>query len=372
MEVDLKMPSYHWSLWTAVALTAGVFVLDLRTRVGLAVPLFYIIPVLVSLWSPRRRHTVSIAYACIALTVLAYLYSPPDIEPRLEVANRLICLLTVLAGTALGLLRREEETKQHGAYEELENRFKDRNQELIQANKSLKDEVRDRQAVEEALRQLSNHLLHLQDDERRRIARELHDTTAQSLAAIAVNLVRVERLAQGIPHKAHALIADSAALADQCAREIRTLSYLLHPPMLEEAGLASALSWYASGFSQRSGVQVTVNTPPDMARLPHDLEMTIFRIVQESLTNISRHSGSKTAQIRIQRPRGEVLLEIKDEGKGIPPEKLERVNGNVFGLGVGVSGIWERVRQLGGNLEINSNSSGTTVSVVLPLPEENT
>ena len=367
--MDTKPPTTHWSFVTALGLTIGVFIVDLRTPVGLAVPIFYIVPVLVSLWSPRRNHTVVVAYASIALTVLAYIYSPPSLEPRMEAANRLIGLLTVLAGAALGLLRREEESKQHAAYEALETRLKESNTELIQANKTLKAEVTERKAVEEALRQLSNHLLHLQDDERRRIARELHDTTAQSLAAIAVNLVRVEKLSQGIPTKATALIADSAALADQCSREIRTLSYLLHPPMLEEAGLSAALSWYANGFSQRSGVQVTVDVPA-MERLANDLEMTLFRIVQESLTNISRHSGSKTASIRIQRNRGEVLLEIKDEGKGIPPEKLERVNGNVFGLGVGVAGIWERVRQLGGDLEINSNSRGTIVSVVLPLPEE--
>jgi PAS domain S-box-containing protein len=217
-----------------------------------------------------------------------------------------------------------------------------------------------RKHAEEAVRSLSGRLLHLQDDERRRIARALHESAAQTVAALSMNLQRMERM-QLAPHAAEAL-ADSLELVTQCSREIRTLSHLLHPPLLEEAGLPSSLRWYVQGFAARSNVEVELKVSDDLGRLPMELEITLFRVVQESLTNVHRHSGSSSASIRLWRSGPEVVLEVEDRGIGVPRDKLAWVKTQMpAAVGVGIAGMRERLSQLGGTLEIESGPRGTLV-----------
>lgn len=238
---------------------------------------------------------------------------------------------------------------------------------LLGYQKIIRD-ITARKQAERAVLELSGRLLQLQDEERRRIARELHDSTAQTLAALAMNisLLKME-LGADLAPKLQKLLSDSHALAGQCSRELRTISHLLHPPLLDEMGLASALRSYADGFSRRSGIHTELEVPPDLRRLPRELETALFRIVQESLTNIHKHSGSPTAAIRLAQGGGEIRVEVEDRGRGIPPGILETGREiTVRGLGVGIPGMRERVRQLGGRLEIQSGSGGTTVRAILP------
>jgi PAS domain S-box-containing protein len=220
-----------------------------------------------------------------------------------------------------------------------------------------------------SLQRLSVRLLQLQDEERRRIARELHDSTGQSLAALVIHLSAInDRISQLDPPSAE-ILREAMKLSQQVSDEIRTLSYLLHPPTLDLAGLTSALKWLVDGFMQRSKLQVDLEISTDLGRLHQNLETALFRIVQESLTNIFRHSGSPTATIRLSRCDGVVNLEVSDQGSGIPPDTLATLNGTGGELGVGIGGMRERVRQLGGNLELSSGSQGTTVKVRLPTGE---
>jgi two-component system, NarL family, sensor kinase len=156
-------------------------------------------------------------------------------------------------------------------------------------------------------------------------------------------------------------------LAEQISRDIRTLSYLLHPPHFDEEGLPSALQWYGQGFEERSGVQLELDIPPTLGRLPQDVEMALFRVVQESLTNIHRHTGSSEAKIAITKSPDQVTLEVKDNGRGMSPLAAESVKRRRADLGVGTAGMQQRIRQLGGKFEIGSRGQGTTVRVVLPL-----
>jgi signal transduction histidine kinase len=367
---DKPAEANPWPIRIAVLLTGAVFLLDLCLPLRMAIQLFYVAPILVSLWSKRQQHTMVLANAATALTVVGHFYSPNGPEFGIESANRILGVVVIWVTAMLCLLRRQTEDELQSSFDELEKRVNDRTQQLTKMNEALQAEIGDRKSAESALRQLSGHLLTLQDQERRRIARELHDTTAQSLAAIAVNLSRIEKLTPGMDPKAFDILADSLALAEQCSREIRTLSYLLHPPLLEESGLAAAVGWYADGFTKRSGIKIDLEVPADLGHLPSAVETTLFRIVQESLTNISRHSGSPTARIWIIRENGEITLQVQDQGKGIPPERLGKVSGNISGLGVGIAGIWERVRQFNGRMDIDSNSKGTKVKVVLPIQEE--
>ncbi len=218
------------------------------------------------------------------------------------------------------------------------------------------------------VRALAGRLMRAQDDERRRIARELHETTAQDLAALKLNLSALERDAPTLNPRLKSLLSESAALANQTMRDVRTLSYLLHPPFLDEVGLSSALRWFASGFAQRSGLALDLEMADDFERLPRDIETSLFRIVQESLNNIHRHSQSPKAAIRLRRAEQAVTLEVEDWGRGLPssgesPDQLDRQS-----LGVGIPGMHERVEQIGGILAIESSSSGTVVRARIPLP----
>ena len=212
--------------------------------------------------------------------------------------------------------------------------------------------------------------MRVQDDERRRIARALHETTAQDLAALKMNLSALERDAVSLSPRLRSLVSESASLAEQTMRDVRTLSYLLHPPFLDEVGLTSALRWFATGFAQRSGMAVDLDIPEVFSRLPRETETTLFRIVQESLNNIHRHAESPRAAIRLRRSESVVMLEVEDWGRGMPGARRGDESANRQSLGVGIPGMHERVEQIGGTLAIDSTKTGTVVRARLPLPEE--
>jgi PAS domain S-box-containing protein len=228
-------------------------------------------------------------------------------------------------------------------------------------------DVTPRKEAEEALRNLSARLLQLQDEERRRIARELHDSTGQSLAALVIHLSAVSAKIADVDPAAGDLLREAILLSQKASDETRTLSYLLYPPTLDYAGLRSALEWYIEGFTQRSKVKVDLHVSLGPNRLPEIVERTLFRIVQESLTNIFRHSGSDTASVHIEALSGTVRLEVADNGKGIPEEILATLNSSGGQLGVGIRGMRERVRQLGGWLQIKSRLTGATIIVNLSV-----
>jgi PAS domain S-box-containing protein len=230
-------------------------------------------------------------------------------------------------------------------------------------------DVTPRKEAEEALRNLSARLLQLQDEERRRIARELHDSMGQSLAALVIHLSAVSAKVADVDPAAAELLREAILLSQKASDETRTLSYLLYPPTLDYAGLRSALEWYIEGFTQRSKVNVELKVSLGPNRLPEIVERTLFRIVQESLTNIFRHSGSGTASVQIAGHSGIVRLEVADNGKGIPDAILTTLNSSGGQLGVGIRGMRERVRQLGGWLQIKSRPNGTTIIVTLSVKE---
>ncbi|MEY2412506.1 MAG: hypothetical protein QOD84_1112 [Acidobacteriaceae bacterium] len=231
---------------------------------------------------------------------------------------------------------------------------------------SLKAEILDRKQAEASLRELTGRLLTAQDEERRHMARELHDHAGQTLTALGINLATLQNIARDGNQQIVNLAAQSQQLSDALSKEIRTLSYLLHPPLLDEVGLGSALSWYVDGFSQRSQSKVDLHVAEDLGRLPRELELVIFRVVQECLTNVHRHSGSSEANISIQRLPDAVEFQISDRGKGIAPQKQRELA--TASAGVGVRGMFERIRQFGGTLEIHSSNEGTRVKGRLPLP----
>ncbi len=230
---------------------------------------------------------------------------------------------------------------------------------------TLRD-VTEHKKAEEVLRRLSSQLLHAQDDERRRIARELHDSTGQYLSALSMNLSWMNQPSCALDSKVRSVVRESIDLVKRALSEIRNFSYLLHPPVLDEYGLCAALRWYVHGFSQRSGISVDLNAPVDLPRLPRQAETALFRVVQECLTNVHRHSGSSRAKIFLRQEAGSLLLEVSDEGHGISSGSNGQGEGDER-IGVGIAGIRERVRELGGRLEIESNSRGTMVRVRLPL-----
>jgi len=278
----------------------------------------------------------------------------PFVEPpnsNMRSIGMLVFLLASGVIVYMGEARRREIERLRTEQCSLEERVQERTAALDSANQNL--------------RAISARLLQLQDEERRRFARELHDSVGQSLAGLTLNLSAVRTDIERLAKTATAL-SESEAMVQEMSKEVRTISYLLHPPLLDEAGLASALRWYVEGFTQRSKIQVEAEFPDDFGRLSQELETAVFRVVQECLTNIHRHSGSRTAKVSIARFNGLVRVEVSDRGKGIAPEKRYEIEASGT-LGVGLRGMRERILQLGGSMKIDSNSPGTVVKVQVPV-----
>lgn len=271
--------------------------------------------------------------------------------------------LLATVASLLRLKRAEKEARLQAAEaEKARQELKEAHNEL-----ELRVEQRTRELSEKAkeVRHLTVKLLRLQDDERRRLARELHDSTGQMLAAMKMILDEMREEARDT--KIEPMVAQIIDLNEEMSRQLRTMSYLLHPPLLDEVGLVSALKWFVEGFTERSGITVNLELSEDFGRLPSDMEIALFRLVQECLTNIHRHSGSSTASIRVARNSELVEVEIIDAGKGIPANRL---HGDKVIAGVGLMGAEERVRQFGGTTEITSSSDGTVVLATIPLKDE--
>lgn len=267
------------------------------------------------------------------------------------------------------LLQQHEQNTQalREAHDELDRRVRERTSELSEANLALQREVSERLNAENTLRQLSQRMFLLQDDERRRIARDLHDSIGQYLSAVSLNLSHfLQALPPAAPRKE--MVDQALELTKKCHQEVRTISHLLHPPVLDELGLPTALRWYVDGFSQRSGVNVTLEFPEDLPRVERGLETTLFRIIQEGLTNIHRHSGSQEAFVKIESHQDKIQVTLRDSGQGIPPQVLRKIESGKSG--VGLTGMRERARQQGGTFRIDSSNSGTTVHVTFPLAPE--
>lgn len=217
-----------------------------------------------------------------------------------------------------------------------------------------------------ALRNLSQRLLRVQDEERRRVARDLHDSTGQTLTTLKISVALLQAKL-GQDHCTLDMLSDIAALADQALQEIRTTSYLLHPPLLDEVGFPSAAQWYVDGFAKRSGIKVTLELETGRERLPNTIETALFRVLQESLTNVHRHSGALEVNIRFQRQAETVILQIRDYGRGIPTHLLQRLRQAGTDTGVGLAGMRERLNDLNGQLEIESDGHGTTLRATVPF-----
>jgi signal transduction histidine kinase len=226
-----------------------------------------------------------------------------------------------------------------------------------------------RKRAEEELRNLSGRMLGLQDEERRKIARDLHDSTGQNLVALATMIGQLRASLYAVEPKARRLLSECASLAGSCLQEVRTLSYLLHPPNLDEAGLGQAIRDYVKGFTKRSGIQVKLELSSLFGRLRRDVELALFRVVQESLTNIHRHSGSNQAKIRIDR-NAQLTLEISDAGRAYSATTPQTREPQRPEFGVGISSMQERVKLIGGCFDVDFAGHGTTVRVTLPLEGE--
>lgn len=271
-----------------------------------------------------------------------------------------------LVATVKALLRMREAQREARRQAEEAERAR---QELKAINQTLEMRVQQRTAELQRhiseVQKLSSFLLQAQDDERRRISRELHDSTGQLLVALKLNVNQLKSEFANTNPEGERILQDTEAVVEEMSRQLRSMSYLLHPPLLDEAGLVSALRWYVDGFATRSSLKVTLDVPDHLGRLPQLLETTIFRLIQECLSNIHRHSESKTGSIRIVTKDNEVLVEVSDEGKGFSFDS--EVEGRTSRPGVGILGMRERVHRFGGTLDISSGSSGTQVVARLPV-----
>lgn len=240
--------------------------------------------------------------------------------------------------------------------------------ERMEAQRALEESQRKLQTSEESLRRLSVRLLRTQDEERRRIARDLHDSLGQYLSVLKMKLDSLATKKLGTTPSLPKELELCAELASEAIKEVRTISYLLYPPMLEELGLKSTISWYVEGFAKRSGIQTSFTISPDFGRFERDIELVLFRVLQESLTNVHRHSGSATAEVQLLLDNGNAILKVSDKGKGLQPGNFEDSGQDWMGaIGVGLRGMSERLMQIGGGLDFSSSQQGTTVVARVPI-----
>ena len=282
-----------------------------------------------------------------------------------RVNNELINAQREVVQRNVRLERAEEALRE--AYGDLERQVQERTGELENISAALREEVSVHQKTEEKLRELSLSVLRIQDEERRRVARDLHDTVGQTLTALKITLSALESAVVQFPQTAD-FFAELNGLADQALQEIRSTSYLLHPPLLDEAGFAAAAAWYVDGFNKRSPLQVKLQLP-EAVRLPGSVEIVLFRVLQESLTNITKHAGSATVDVVLELDKNVISLSVRDYGKGISAERLAKMNGSGSDVGVGIAGMRERLKELGGSLEIESDSTGTLLKASIPPPK---
>lgn len=311
----------------------------------------------------------SILSAVIGVLGVVYWFIDPryslSVTQRSNVHGIIGCILVCIVLIALGEANRSKQLSLNEAHEDLERRVADRTAELSQALADLAEEASVRKEGEERLRRLSVQLMAVQDDERRRIARDLHDTTGQTLAAIKMTVASLGRAGLDVPGLAK-FMDDLNALADAASQEIRTTSYLLHPPLLDEAGFECAARWFVDGFAKRSRIDVQFTVSHEVGRLQSTVDLVLFRVLQESLTNVHRHSGSSAVNIDLTLQGGEVVFQVSDNGHGFPEERVESFRQSTANVGVGIAGMRERVREVGGRFEMESCASGTTVAVRIP------
>jgi PAS domain S-box-containing protein len=270
-------------------------------------------------------------------------------------------IFTIICSDITQEVRAAEELRK--AHDELELRVRERTADLVQSNQLLQNEIIERKEAEQQVEELSRRMMRVQEEERRNLARELHDGATQNMVALTLNMAPILDSIDVAP-TTRSTIEECMRLIDESTSELRTISYLLHPPLLEELGLSRTLRGYVEGFSRRSGVAVSLAAQGELDRLGFDVELAVFRIVQESLSNVHRHSHSSTANILLIRQGSSLNLEIADQGRGMPPGKDK--------AGVGIGSIRERVRLLKGTVNISSDASGTIISISLPVPEEQT
>lgn len=284
-----------------------------------------------------------------------------------EANERLI--VAVVHAQCLSDEARAETMQARAELDGLMNQLRDAHDRLAAAAAQAAAQAEEAGQRQAEYRELSNRLLTLRDEERRRLALELHDSTGQRLAALAMNLDMIQASPRALDARSRRALTESRSLAGQCSRELRTFAYLLHPPLLDESGLLPAMRWYVEGFTARSGIQVVLDLDK-VGRLPRPIETALFRVVQESLTNVHRHASTTTASIRLTRTAAAVVLDVRDQGHGLGDQSPSQ-DGIVRHAppGVGIQGMRERISQLDGFFDIEFTDSGTTVHVSVPLNE---
>lgn len=309
----------------------------------------------------------SILSALVGTAGVVYWFVDPrhslSLLDKSELHGLIGCVLICPVLVALGEANRKKQLQLNEAHNDLETRVKERTAELSGALAELESEVNIRKDAEDRLRKLSVRVMAIQDRERRRIARDLHDSAGQTLAAIRMTLSML--LNKTADPQAITLLDDVSEMTNQLLQEIRTTSYLLHPPLLDESGFCSAARWFVDGFTKRCGIEVRCEIPEQVQRLPESVELMLFRVLQESLTNVHRHSGATTAMVKFLRDENGVGLRVSDNGKGVPEARLRQFRDSGSGMGVGIAGMRERVRELGGQLVLSSDRTGLTVGVSL-------
>jgi signal transduction histidine kinase len=354
--------AFYITLYAAVAassLIAGLAPSILTAVVGLTGVLYWFVDPRThrSLLHPQELQSIA---GCVIACALLIAFGEANRRKQLTVSHAFAEL------QAESNERRRAEDKLRQAHAELEQRVEERTCKLSEVLGNLESEITVRQEAQERYRALTVHLMTLQDQERRRIGRDLHDNTGQTLAAMKMTLAMLQRISSELP-KVSELVKDLDSLTENAIHEVRTASYLLHPPLLDEAGFVSAARWYVEGFADRSAIRVQCHFPDELHRLPKECELALFRVLQESLTNVHRYAGATNVTVKLAVETDELRFEVNDDGCGIPPERLRQLQDSNGNFGVGIAGMRERMRELGGRLEIRSDGKGTILSVSLPI-----